>query len=58
LSRASIESFHLLEIAMRKPEYFLILAGFLLFGFGMLVAYQGAVPKESSLTTQDGPHDH
>ena len=31
---------------MRRPAFFLILTGILLFGFGMVVAYQGAGPRE------------
>jgi hypothetical protein len=42
---------------MRKSAFLLILAGILLLGLGMAVAFQGAVPRESSLTAQGEPDD-
>jgi hypothetical protein len=45
------------EGTMRRPAFLIILAGILLFGFGMVTAYHGAGPRESSLTAQGEPDD-
>ncbi len=42
---------------MRRVVYVIIVAGILVFGMGLVAAYQGTVPREGPVIPQDEPDD-